>query len=260
MLPYFIDIWPAPYAPAAIYPQEAIVVVQSFPWERVCLQRRYSVTDMYACLLRICYVTANVISLFVSRPLPSKGSTRYNTFRWVQIRIYRRRKIDWSGRFIFCVIWNRYFPVLFTCIHDLESRVIWYSISYGQNFTKNNLLCGILFENKLWVSLQSDSSVGITDYRMQGEEGFRIIIKGPTATVVQTVRMDFIYCTIKTENWKSIRISGFNLVHSLDLWLYVPNLSHNTIYSRNAHFYLNKHSAQPEVIKLIDYVERNSPN
>jgi hypothetical protein len=75
-----------------------------------------------------------------------------------------------------------------------------------------------------------------------GEEGFRIIIKGPTATVVQTVRMDFIYGTIKTENWKSIRISGFNLVHSPDLCSYILNLSHNTIYIRNTHFRLNKHS------------------
>jgi hypothetical protein len=53
-------------------------LLQQFPWERVCLRRRYSATATYTCLLRICCLAADVVSLFVSRSLPSNGSTRYN--------------------------------------------------------------------------------------------------------------------------------------------------------------------------------------
>jgi hypothetical protein len=49
-------------------------VFQSFPWERVCLRRRYSVTATYTCLLRISCL-ADVVSLFVSWSLPSKRSS-----------------------------------------------------------------------------------------------------------------------------------------------------------------------------------------
>jgi hypothetical protein len=41
------------------------------------LRRRYSVTAAYTCLLGICCLSADV-SLFVSRTLPSNGSTSYN--------------------------------------------------------------------------------------------------------------------------------------------------------------------------------------
>jgi hypothetical protein len=43
------------------------VVVQSFPWEHVCLRRSYLVTAGYTCLIIICCLTADVVSLFVSR-------------------------------------------------------------------------------------------------------------------------------------------------------------------------------------------------
>jgi hypothetical protein len=55
-----------------------IVVLQRFPWQHVCLRRRYLVTPMYSCLLRICGLAADVVSLFVSRSLPSNGYTRHN--------------------------------------------------------------------------------------------------------------------------------------------------------------------------------------
>jgi hypothetical protein len=55
-----------------------IVVLQSFPWERVGLQRRCPVTVAYTCLLRMCCLATDVISLFVSGSLPSNGSTCYN--------------------------------------------------------------------------------------------------------------------------------------------------------------------------------------
>jgi hypothetical protein len=55
-----------------------IVVLQSFPWKHVCLRRRYSVTAAYTCLLKICCLAADVVSLFVWRSLPSNGSRRYS--------------------------------------------------------------------------------------------------------------------------------------------------------------------------------------
>jgi hypothetical protein len=61
-----------------------IVVFRSFPWERVCLQRRYPVTAAYTCLLRICCLAANVVSLFVSRSLPVTGL--HITIFWTQFR------------------------------------------------------------------------------------------------------------------------------------------------------------------------------
>jgi hypothetical protein len=42
------------------------------------IRRRYPVTIAYTCLLRFCYLAADVVLLFVSRPLPSNGTTRYN--------------------------------------------------------------------------------------------------------------------------------------------------------------------------------------
>jgi hypothetical protein len=51
-----------------------------FPWEHVCLRRRYSETAAYSCLLRICCLAADVVWLSVSRSLPSNGSLCYNTF------------------------------------------------------------------------------------------------------------------------------------------------------------------------------------
>jgi hypothetical protein len=47
--------------------------VDSLQWEDVCLRRRYSVTAAYICLLRVCYIAAGIISLFVSAPLPNSG-------------------------------------------------------------------------------------------------------------------------------------------------------------------------------------------
>jgi hypothetical protein len=41
-----------------------IVVLQLFLWERVCLQRHYSVMDAHTFLLRICYLAATVVLLF----------------------------------------------------------------------------------------------------------------------------------------------------------------------------------------------------
>jgi hypothetical protein len=55
-----------------------IVRLQSFLWEHVCLRSRYSVTAACTCLLRMCYLAAEVVWLFVSRSLHSNGSTRYN--------------------------------------------------------------------------------------------------------------------------------------------------------------------------------------
>jgi hypothetical protein len=55
-----------------------IVVRQSIPWEQVCLRRRYSGTTVHTYLLRICCLEADVVSLFVSRSLPSNESTRSN--------------------------------------------------------------------------------------------------------------------------------------------------------------------------------------
>jgi hypothetical protein len=60
------------------YKTPFIVVLQSYPWERVCLRRCYPVTVAYTCLLRICCLAANDVSLFVSRSLPSNRSTRYS--------------------------------------------------------------------------------------------------------------------------------------------------------------------------------------
>jgi hypothetical protein len=55
-----------------------IIVLQSYPWERVCLRRCYPVKVAYTSLLRICCLAKNVVSLFVSRSLPSNRSTRYS--------------------------------------------------------------------------------------------------------------------------------------------------------------------------------------
>jgi hypothetical protein len=57
-----------------------IVLLQSFPLERVCLRRCYAVTTAYTCLLRNCCLAANVVSLFVSRSLPSDGSSRCSIY------------------------------------------------------------------------------------------------------------------------------------------------------------------------------------
>jgi hypothetical protein len=54
-----------------------LLLLQSLPWENVCLRRRYSVTAAYTCSLRIC-CPATDVSLFVSRSLSSNGTTRYN--------------------------------------------------------------------------------------------------------------------------------------------------------------------------------------
>jgi hypothetical protein len=42
------------------------------------VQRRYSVKAACTCVLRICYVAADVFSLFVSRSLSGNGHTRYS--------------------------------------------------------------------------------------------------------------------------------------------------------------------------------------
>jgi hypothetical protein len=62
------------------------------------LRRRYSVTAADICLLRICWLAADV-SLFVSRSLPSNGYTQYVCVclgLWKQIPIDQRswRKIS----------------------------------------------------------------------------------------------------------------------------------------------------------------------
>jgi hypothetical protein len=65
-----------------------MVVFQSFPGEHVCLRRSYSVTAAYIYLLRICCLEADVVSLFVSRSLPSNGSARYNITQVLLSHIY----------------------------------------------------------------------------------------------------------------------------------------------------------------------------
>jgi hypothetical protein len=50
------------------------------------LRRRYPVTAVYTCLLRISYLAKDVVLLFVSRSLPSNGSTRYNILEALQQR------------------------------------------------------------------------------------------------------------------------------------------------------------------------------
>jgi hypothetical protein len=55
--------------------------VNSLPWEHVCLWRHYSVMAAYVCLLRICCLAADAVSLSVSRSLPRNGvSTCYDIF------------------------------------------------------------------------------------------------------------------------------------------------------------------------------------
>jgi hypothetical protein len=49
------------------------------------LQRRYSLTAEYTYLLRICCLTVDVVSLFVSRSLPSNGSARYNILNRISL-------------------------------------------------------------------------------------------------------------------------------------------------------------------------------
>jgi hypothetical protein len=56
-----------------------LFLLQFFPWECVSLRSRYPVTAQYACLLKICYLAADIVSLFVSRALSNNGCTRYNT-------------------------------------------------------------------------------------------------------------------------------------------------------------------------------------
>jgi hypothetical protein len=51
-----------------------------FPWERVCWRRRYPVTANYTCLLRICCLAVNVVSLFASWWLPNNDSIRFSTY------------------------------------------------------------------------------------------------------------------------------------------------------------------------------------
>jgi hypothetical protein len=55
-----------------------LLLLKWFPWERICLRRRYPVTAAYISLLKICCLAASFISLFISRSIPSNGSTRYN--------------------------------------------------------------------------------------------------------------------------------------------------------------------------------------
>jgi hypothetical protein len=92
----------------------------------------------------------------------------------------------------------------------------------------------------------------ITESRRGRVVEFRIIIKGPGATAAQTVRTDFIRGTVINENCKPTRISSLNLVPSHRLVPCILNCSRNDIYIRNIYFRRNKHSAQPNVIKLID--------
>jgi hypothetical protein len=62
-------------------PTENIVLqllLHAFPWKRVYLRRRYRATTAFTCLLNICCLAANVVSLFVSRSLSGNSSTCYN--------------------------------------------------------------------------------------------------------------------------------------------------------------------------------------
>jgi hypothetical protein len=94
---YNISAWDAQKTPF-------VLVLQAFPWEWVRLWRRYPVTALvyllilqslpsngcrlfrghypvtaaYTCLLRICFLAVNIVSLFVSRLLPCNSSTRYS--------------------------------------------------------------------------------------------------------------------------------------------------------------------------------------
>jgi hypothetical protein len=83
-----------------------LLLLQLFPWERVCLRRRYSVTAAYTCLLRICCLVADVL-LFVLRSLPSNRSTRYIA------PSYRRTAISSFPRAVLVtsVIGLAFFPV-----------------------------------------------------------------------------------------------------------------------------------------------------
>jgi hypothetical protein len=49
-----------------------------------CLRKRYSVTAEYICLLRICCLAADAVSL----SLPSNGSILYNVYIYIYIYIY----------------------------------------------------------------------------------------------------------------------------------------------------------------------------
>jgi hypothetical protein len=72
------------------------LLLQWFLWERVCLRRRYPVTAVYTCILEICCLAANVVSLFVSRSLPSNGCARYcilsrvGGYAWRKLRVLVR--------------------------------------------------------------------------------------------------------------------------------------------------------------------------
>jgi hypothetical protein len=53
---------------------------ESSPWERVCPRRRHPATAAYNRLLKICFLAANVVSLSVSKSLPSNASTHYSIY------------------------------------------------------------------------------------------------------------------------------------------------------------------------------------
>jgi hypothetical protein len=54
-----------------------LLLPQSSPWEHACPQWCQPATTAYTCLLQICCLAANVVSLSVSRSLSSNGYTRY---------------------------------------------------------------------------------------------------------------------------------------------------------------------------------------
>jgi hypothetical protein len=62
--------------------QSSSIVTRQLVAVGTCLFRsRYLGTAAYTCLLRLCCLAADVVSLFVSSSLPSNGSTRYSTIQ-----------------------------------------------------------------------------------------------------------------------------------------------------------------------------------
>jgi hypothetical protein len=54
------------------------ILLQLFPWECVLFAEVLPTTAACTCLLKLCCLEADVVSLPASRPLPSNGSTHYN--------------------------------------------------------------------------------------------------------------------------------------------------------------------------------------
>jgi hypothetical protein len=80
--------------------------LQLFPWEHVCLRRHYSVMAAHTCLLRICCLAVDVVSLFGLRSLPSNESTHYSYYvYWKHDITVTRLEVFMAVRIQVVVFW-----------------------------------------------------------------------------------------------------------------------------------------------------------